>query len=154
MTMEIKPEELSDVVRPRPIGIALEGADTPGQVQALRNVNAVLQRELDATRSELAKEEDRQSDTEHLARAVAQLTVEVEGLARHASLLGNAVASLMDAKAQFSEEDIALIKMHVRHPGALEAARLRETIRCALLAITDGAFEAAKSILGGADAKG
>lgn len=94
------------------------------------------------------------SDTEHLARTVAALTLELEHLLHHTGLLGSAVASLMDAKAQFSEEDVELIKAHVRHPGALEAARLRETIRCALVALKAGAVSAAQDILEELDAKG
>lgn len=139
--------------RTEPIGIALEGSHTQAQVHALRNVNAVLQKELDATRAELKEGERRSSDAETLARAVAQLTVELEGMARYVSKLGSSVTSLMDAKAQFSEEDVELIKAHVRHPGALEAARLRETIRCALLAVKAGADDAAIKMLEESDAK-
>jgi hypothetical protein len=91
-------------------------------------------------------------DIDTLSRAVATLTVELEGLARHVTTLGSAVASLMDAKAQFGEEDVAAIKAHVRHPGALEAARLRETIRCALL-VLDIDRVASRRILEGGDAK-
>ncbi len=93
------------------------------------------------------------SGTEYLARTVAALTLELEHLLHHTGLLGNAVASLMDAKAQFSDEDVALIKAHVRHPGAIEAARLRETIRCTLVALKAGAVSAAQDILEELDAK-
>ena len=41
--------------------------------------------------------------------------------------------------AMFDEETVELIKAHVRHPGAIEAAVLKERIRCALACLTDSA---------------
>jgi len=34
------------------------------------------------------------------------------------------------ASIPFDAEDVALIKAHVRHPGAIEAAALKERLRC------------------------
>lgn len=89
-----------------------------------------------------------------MAQDVAALARELEGLARHVGELGRQVEALTTAHGRFDEEDIDLIKAHVRHPGALEAAKLRETIRCALLAVRNGHMTVAAEILGASDAKG
>lgn len=39
-------------------------------------------------------------------------------------------------KNAFTDEDIRLIREHVRHPGALEAAKMKERIACALVALS------------------
>lgn len=94
-------------------------------------------------------------DATTLANAMAGLSQEVEAMARYVGRLDDLVRSLLDSKSPFSEDDIAAIKAHVRHPGALEAAKLRETIRCALEALKMEQIGVAENILRGAvDAKG
>lgn len=92
-------------------------------------------------------------DAAALANAVAGMSQEVGAMARHMGRIDELVRSLLDSKSPFTDDDVAAIKAHVRHPGALEAAKLRETIRCALEALKLEQLGVAENILGGADAK-
>lgn len=93
-------------------------------------------------------------DATTLANAMAGLSQEVEAMARHVGRLDELVRSLLDSKAPFTDDDVAAIKAHVRHPGALEAAKLRETVRCLRIAADNGNWTTVSSILGGLDAEG
>lgn len=92
-------------------------------------------------------------DAAALANAVAVLSQEVEAMARHMGRIDELVRSLLDSKSPFTDEDVAAIKAHVRHPGALEAAKLREMVRCAKLAAEQGSWLLVKGILEAFDAK-
>ena len=54
--------------------------------------------------------------------------------------LAERITALEDVTRLFSwtPEDIDLIKQHVRHPGALEAAKLKERIRAAVALLNTG----------------
>ena len=93
-------------------------------------------------------------DATTLANAMAGLSQEVEAMARHVGRLDELARSLLDNKAPFTDDDVAAIKAHVRHPGALEAAKLRETVRCLRIAADNGNWTTVSSILGGLDAEG
>jgi hypothetical protein len=121
------------------------------QKSALRNVNIALQSELDAMRandgakmreleervSELASRQ--KEDDDGLLHALA---VEMVGLAERIEALEATAQSL-----SFTPEDVDLIKQHVRHPGALEAAKLRARIQAALVALDQNVPALARRIL-------
>ncbi len=94
------------------------------------------------------------ADAATLVSAVAGLSQEVEAMARQMGRLDELVRSLLDSKAPFTDDDVAAIKAHVRHPGALEAAKLRETVRCLRIAADNCNWTTVSSILGGLDAEG
>lgn len=66
---------------------------------------------------------------EALAHVTAELCRELAGFSRYCARLEQRLDGLEAAQRTFSAEDIELIKAHVRHPGALEAAKLRERLR-------------------------
>jgi regulator of sirC expression with transglutaminase-like and TPR domain len=80
----------------------------PSEKEALRNVNAVMQAELD---SSIRREHELEGELAAAEQLIAQL------------------------QNPFTVEDVELIKAHVRHPGALEAAKLKERIACARIAL-------------------
>jgi hypothetical protein len=64
-----------------------------------------------------------------------------------AAIVGIDLLETLQSAGPYSAEDHELIKAHVRHPGALEAAKLKERIRCAVEAIESGYPGGALSIL-------
>lgn len=87
-----------------------------------------------------------------LARGIAELSREVERFTNRCEQVAAQCEALVNVGMVFSEEDIVLIKSHVRHPGALDAAKLRERIRCACV-VLEKPFETAtlKQVLNGGD---
>jgi len=151
----------ADVIRPRSSVAFNPPRDDHDQAvlkeierqRALCDGGEAMQKELELKRAMFLQHaggvlDTAQVDTAMLANALARMSHEVEGVARAVSRLDELVRVLLETKAPFTEDDIIAIKAHVRHPGALEAARLRETIRCAVLAVKAGADDAALAILG------